>query len=205
MQSFVLDHARALMDHPWIYLIVFLVTAVDSFLPVIPSEALVIICGVFAATQGAPVLPLVIAAGGLGAFTGDNISYFIGRQASGPVQRWVQRGAKRRRSFDWARAGIDKHGGVILILARYIPGGRTATTLTMGVVRWPHRRFMFFDAIATFCWSAYASLIGYLGGHAFERNPLLGALLGVAIATCAGLVVELIRRLRARSRAVPEQ
>ena len=198
MSDFILDHARALMAMPWIYLIVFVVAAIDSFFPVVPSEALLITAGVFSATDGEPVLWLLIVAGAAGAFTGDNISYFIGRWATGPVQRWADRGQRRRRSLDWAERNIERRGGLILIVARYIPGGRTATTLTMGVIKWSHPKFMAFDAIAATSWAIYGSMIGYLGGHAFEHDPFKGLLLGFGIAVSIAVVVEVVRRIRER-------
>jgi membrane-associated protein len=200
LQQYVLDQARALMDISWIYLIVIAVAAIDSFLPLVPSEALMITCGVFAATQGRPSLLLLIPAGAVGAFVGDNISYFIGRWATGPVERWFNAGEKRKRSLHWAHHNIEKRGGLILIVARYIPGGRTATTLVMGVVRWSHPRFMMFDALAAVSWSAYGSLIGYLGGHAFEDNPIKGLLLGFGIAAAITVVVEIVRRVRSKEK-----
>jgi membrane-associated protein len=190
--------AEALMGLQWIYLIILGTAIVDSFLPLIPSESLIIAGGAFAATQNAPDLWLLVVAGACGAWIGDNISYGIGRWQTGPVVRWSLRGAKRERSYRWARHHIRRRGGTVLILARYLPAGRTATTMTMGVVRWSHRRFMAFDAIAVSAWSLQAGLLGYLGGRVFQDNPLLATVLGIGMAFVLVAVIELIRRVRGR-------
>jgi hypothetical protein len=44
----------------------------------------------------------------------------------------------------------------------------------------------------------YATLIGYLGGAAFEHNPLKGLLLGLALAAALTVAGELTRHLRDR-------
>jgi hypothetical protein len=42
-------------------------------------------------------------------------------------------------------------------------------------------------------------LVGYLGGKAFEDNPLKGVILGIGLALMVTLIVELVRhRLRQR-------
>ncbi|MGI5487648.1 hypothetical protein [Microtetraspora malaysiensis] len=41
----------------------------------------------------------------------------------------------------WAERTLARRGGFQLVVARHIPGGRTAVTITMGVVRFPVRAF----------------------------------------------------------------
>jgi membrane protein DedA with SNARE-associated domain len=201
MGESILHFAQSIMDSPWVYLVAAGIAALDSFFPVVPSETIMITGGVFAATQGAPNLLLLIAAGAAGALLGDHITYAIGRLAHGPVTRWFQRGRRRQESMAWARHAIDSHGGLILLVARYIPAGRTATTLTMGVVSFPLHRFTPWDALAAASWATYSSLIGYFGGHVFERNPLYGLLLGLGVAAAITVTVEIVRHLRNRSKA----
>ncbi|MFD0788708.1 DedA family protein, partial [Micromonospora azadirachtae] len=91
-------------------------------------------------------------------------------------------------------------GGLILTVARYVPGGRTAVTLTMGAVGYPRRRFLAFDALAAGSWGLYSALVGYLGGLAFEQDPVRGLLLGLGLALNVTVVVEGVRLLRRRGR-----
>lgn len=201
MQESLLEFARSIMGSPWIYLIVFGIACLDSFIPLVPSETLMITGGVFAATDGQPQLLLLIAAGAAGAFVGDHIAYSFGRLAREPVTRWAHRGPRRQESLEWATRNIDKRGGLILIVARYIPAGRTITTLTMGVVRFPLAKFSFFDMLAALSWATYGAMIGYLGGHAFEDNPLYGLLLGFGVAFAITIIVEIVRKVIKSRRA----
>jgi membrane protein DedA with SNARE-associated domain len=65
-------------------------------------------------------------------------------------------------------------------------------------MRW--LRFSAFAAAAASAWASYAALLGYLGGRAFENNPLWGILVGFGVAALTFLLVEAARRTRARRR-----
>lgn len=192
----ILELVHGAMSSPWIYLALFAFAAIDGFFPAVPSESLVITAGVFAAT-GEPNIVLVIAVSALGAFVGDHTSYLIGRSAGGRLDR-LRHGTKRRKTYDWAGRTLAERGGLILVIARYIPGGRTAATMTMGAVRYPLRSFSFFDAIAALSWGLFSGLVGYIGGMAFEEDPLKGLLLGFGIAVAITVLVEVVRHVRQR-------
>ncbi|GIF62524.1 hypothetical protein Ais01nite_05590 [Asanoa ishikariensis] len=190
----VLDALHALMAGPWLYLLVFTLATLDGFFPIVPAETAVITAGVFAASGQPDLLPLVAVAAA-GAFVGDHISYALGRAAG--------RGRPpRSRALTWARSAIAERGGLILVIARYIPGGRTAVTLSMGALGYPRSRFTAFDAVAAVTWALYSALIGYFGGTAFEGDPVRGLLLGLAVAMSVTVVVETVRFARRRREVV---
>ena len=70
-----------------------------------------------------------------------------------------------------------------------------------GAVRHPLRSFSPFDAAGGISWGVYTALVGYVGGSAFEDDPLLGLALGLGLAlTLAGLVEAVRHRLRTSAR-----
>ena len=148
----------------------------------------------------------MIVAAAAGAFAGDHIAYLAGRTAGDRLVTRLKPGSKRRVAYDRAGGVLDDRGGLIIVVCRYIPGARTAITMTAGAVRLPLRSFSFFDGIAAGSWAAYSALIGYLGGAAFEDDPLKGLALGLGVALTITAVVEGVRHVRARSarRAVAE-
>ncbi|WUJ69406.1 DedA family protein [Kribbella soli] len=199
MSEAILHFADELMSSWWIYLALWGFAALDGFFPAIPSETLVVTAGVFAASTGKPNLYAVIVVAAIGAFIGDHVSYALGRGAGGRVLDRVKPGTKRHAAIQWARRSLEERGGLVLVVARYVPGGRTAVTLTMGSVRYPLRSFTPFAALAAASWGAYCTLVGFIGGKAFEDNPLKGVVLGIGLALAVTLVVELVRhRLRKR-------
>jgi membrane-associated protein len=181
----------------WTYLVIIAIAYLDAIIPIVPSETAVITAGVLAGT-GDLELSLVIAAGAVGAFGGDNTAYLLGRKFEAPISRLVFRGEKGRKRQAWAERGLDRHGGPIIFGARFVPGGRTAVTVSSGVLRMRWARFAIFDGIAATAWATYAALIGYLGGKAFEDNPIWGLLLGFGIAAAVFVIVELVRRYRVK-------
>jgi len=79
-------------------------------------------------------------------------------------------------------------------VARFIPGGRTATTYAAGTVGMPWRRFLPADAIAAALWALYAAGLGYIGGAAFQDNLWLPMLIAAGASLLVGGLGELVRR-----------
>ncbi|MEO3797273.1 DedA family protein [Nonomuraea sp. B10E15] len=194
MSHAILDLVQQAMASPWLYAVLFGLALLDGFFPIVPAETSVITAGVFAAS-GETNLALVIIVAALGAFAGDHISYLIGKTSGGRL--------REKKAFVWARGALEERGGLVLVVARYIPGGRTATTLTMGAVRHPLRSFTFFDVIAASSWAVYSGLIGFFGGMAFENDPIKGLLLGLGIAVSVTAAVEIVRWIRKRRAIQP--
>lgn len=186
----------------WAYAVVFIFTFLDALLPVVPSETAVITAGVVAGT-GKLSLALLVACAACGAFAGDNTAYAIGRRF-GPyaIARYF-RGEKGRKTIRWTERQLAERGGELILIARFIPGGRVAVTLSAGATGYPWRRFAVFDAIAGTVWATYAALLGFLGGKAFENTPWAGLVLALGIAFAVTGALELRRawaRRRRRSR-----
>ena len=189
-------------DSPWTYAFLFAVAAVDAFFPIVPSETSVIAAGVLAAS-GDLVLVLVIALAAAGAIVGDNISYWIGRTLGHRIVARFFSGARRKR-LEQAERGLAERGGYLILVARFIPGGRTAVTLAAGTLEFPWRRFLAYDVAAGIIWASYAALLGYFGGRTFEESPLKGLAVAFGIAVAVTAVVEVVRWVRKR-RARPQE
>jgi membrane protein DedA with SNARE-associated domain len=182
----------------WSYLIILGVAAVDAFFPLVPSETLVVVGGNLA-SSGDLVLWLVILSGAAGAVLGDNISYGIGSWVGERTVKRIFRSEKAHKRLEWAERTLDERGAYIIIIARFIPGGRTAVTFSAGYIpTFPWRRFIVYDIVAGVIWATYAALLGYFGGKTFENHPFYGVLLALGIALSLGLAVEMIRHFRAR-------
>jgi membrane protein DedA with SNARE-associated domain len=183
---------------PWTYAVILGIAALDAVLPLVPSEATVISAGVLAGA-GDLQLAFVIAAGAAGAYAGDSSAYWLGRRLDHRAERRLFRGARGARRRAWAEGALARHGGQLIFGARFVPGGRTATTVTAGLLHMRLARFAAFAAAAAIGWASYAALLGYLGGRVFEDSPLWALLAGFGVAAGTLLVVEIVRRVRTRS------
>jgi membrane-associated protein len=182
-------------ESPLTYGVLFLVSALDAFFPLVPSETAVIAAGTLAGS-GDLLLYLVIPAAALGAFAGDNVSYGLGALFGERAAKRLFSGEKGRRRLKKAQRLLDRYGAIVIIAARFIPGGRTATTFAAGTLDMTWRRFLLYDAIAATVWAVYAGLIGYLGGSAFREDIWKALALGFGIAIAVTAAIELVRRLR---------
>ena len=141
-----------------------------------------ITAGVLAA-QGHLLVWLIVVAAALGGFVGDNASYFLGhRFGCRAADKFLSRERVQR-----AERGIRNQGVILILIARFIPVGRTATTFAAGTLKMPWRRFAVADGLAATLWAAYATMLGYAGGSSFANSlwkPLLFAL-GIALLLAA--------------------
>lgn len=196
------DSLKEFSSSPWFYVIIYVIAVLDSVLPIVPSETLVIIGGVSAGLGDLSIV-LVILAAGLGAFTGDNMSYLIGRRASVTVTRRYERTEKGKKRLDTVIHQIHERGGLLLITARFIPGGRTILTLSCGITRQDRKWYATWIGIAATIWALYASLLGFIGGKTFEENHTLAFIVAFATAVSVTVVIEVVRagikRLRRRT------
>ena len=184
----------------WAYAILFVLAFLDALIPIVPSETSVITAGVLA-SSGELSLAMVVLFAATGAFAGDNTSYLIGRRFGPRIEERFFRSEKAKERVDWAHRQVDERGGELIVIARFIPAGRTVVTLSCGTLGYAWRRFVLFDAIAATTWALYASLLGYVGGHTFETQPWKGLLLAFAIAFAVTGTVELFRWYQRRRRS----
>jgi membrane-associated protein len=197
-EATLLHHLLPVISSPWLYVIVFAAVAVDGFIPVVPSETVVIGLGALSAT-GSPNLVALAAAVVAGGMAGDRVSYLLGRNALGRVSRGKAAVARQK-----AEGALLRYGGAAILLGRFLPYGRTATTVTSGSVSLPLGRFRLFSALASAAWAAYAIGLGRLGGAAFAHSPLLGAASGMVLgAILAGAHTIVERRRPAASDRQP--
>ena len=183
----------------WFILVIFIIALLDSIVPIVPSETTVIIGGI-AAGQGDQLLLLVILMGAVGAFTGDSIAYYLGKRFRPKVTAVLGRkNGDGDVKMAKAAAQIDKRGGLLLITARFIPGGRTLMTLSCGATHRPYKAwFVPWDMLAATLWAGYAAIIGFAFGDLFEDDH--SKAFWLAFGTALGItgLIELVRWSRHR-------
>jgi membrane-associated protein len=124
------------------YAIAFGFPALDAIFPVLPSETAIIGLGVATAGSADPRIALLVACSAFGAFVGDNLCYLLGRRFGPRVERRFFRGEKGGRRRAWAERSLERFGMPLIVLCRFVPGGRTAITLCCGMIGHPRRRFV---------------------------------------------------------------
>jgi membrane protein DedA with SNARE-associated domain len=186
---------EVLSSSPWTYGFVLAFAALDALLPLVPSETAAIAAGVLAAAGDLNILLVVAAAAG-GAFLGDNSSYLVGRSARRTALSRLFGTAPGLGRLTWAGRVLQDRGWYLIIVARFVPGGRTAATLTAGLTRMRGLSFVAAAALAAVLWASFAAGLGYLGGRAFEDEPWRGLVAAFGLAALIAVGVEVARRFR---------
>jgi membrane protein DedA with SNARE-associated domain len=184
------------------YVIAIVVPALDAVFPVLPSETTIIALGVATAGSTDPRIALLVACCALGAFLGDNLSYLLGGRFGPWAERRFFPGEKGARRRAWAERSLERFGTQLIVVCRFIPGGRTAVTLCCGLVGYSRRRFVVATAVAGSIWAVYSFFLGRLGGRAFEDRPWAGFAVAFGVTIAVSGLVEVIRRImRSRERS----
>ncbi len=197
--EWVEEAVNELSQNPWFLLLLFFIVMFDSVVPLLPSEFSVIAGGVAAGAgtliddQRALSLVLVIVIGALGAYAGDSLGYLIGNRSDRLLTRVFFRGDKGQKRLEKTATQIRKRGGLLLVTARFIPGGRTAMTFSCGLTNQPFIAwFTKWDLIAASLWSGYAGLLGFFVAGAVE-DQATAIWLAFGVALSVTLLVEVGR------------
>lgn len=187
----------------WAYGAVFATIFAETGLvvtPFLPGESLLLTSGTLA---GAGILKIAILAPllFLAAFLGDVCNYSIGRFVG---QRLLSKPRKHLRPEHVERAHefYERHGGMAIVLARFLPVVRTLAPFVAGVSRMAIHRLLFFAAVASALWVTIFLGGGYwFGTAAWVQDYLALALVVIALASALpGVVVWGVHRIQRRRR-----
>jgi membrane protein DedA with SNARE-associated domain len=187
----------ALSGSSWTYALIAAIVAGDAVVPLLPGETAVL-TGAILAHDGDLAILIVVLAAAAGALLGDATSYLLGRLFGDRAVRRLARGERARGRVQWSRDQLRRRGTGVVIAARFIPGGRTATTLAAGTLEMPWRRFVAADAVGASLWACYAAALGWFGGRAFSDSFWKPLALALGIGAVFGAIAELLRRLHER-------
>lgn len=189
------------LDH-YGYLAVGGLVFLEDFGVPVPGETVLIAAAVYAGA-GRLSWPLVFLVGVLGAVLGDNVGYLIGRAGGRPLVLRFGRSVRfTEERLDHAEAFFRRHGGKIIVVARFIEGLRQANGIVAGVTQLHWLRFLFFNTLGAILWVGVWTTLGDLAGNhiaVLYREITRYSLLLAAVAVVAIAAVVVRRRRRGRS------
>lgn len=179
----------------------FLLVALGSLVPVIPTGAVVSSATVVGLhNRAAPLtLLLVFAVASAAAFLGDVALYWLGlrgvRSRNGSL--WLRKLRERapEQRLESARRGLDEHGVAVLVVSRLIPAGRIPVMVACLLSEMSIRRFVRGAGPACLVWAVLYQAIGVLGGSLFAK-PWQGVAVVTALTVVISVVPIVWRRLR---------
>ncbi|MGM9514391.1 DedA family protein [Roseateles sp. DB2] len=170
--DFILHVDRYLNDFvlaygTWIYALLFLIIFVETGLvvmPFLPGDSLLFIVG---AMCGAGMLDLKLSIGLMvvAAVAGNQTNYAIGRYFGPRVFQWENSRFFNRAAFDKAHEFYERHGGVALVIGRFMPFVRTFAPFVAGVAQMSRRKFTAYDVGGALLWVVGVTCVGYFFGN----------------------------------------
>ncbi|MCX4748816.1 VTT domain-containing protein [Kitasatospora sp. NBC_01287] len=191
--------SATLATSSWFCVLAVLAVLGDAFLPFLPSGTLVILAVLKTdRIAGAPLL--LAAAVALSSFLGDVLLLALARRGAPFLRRRLakrpQLAASVRRVAQSLDGRTSRTAATVVIVARFVPGGRTVLDLAIGHSPTPSHRFLRWSAVAALVWAGYIVTLGWLNSHWFN-TAWLSMLVSCAAATSiSAAVARLVRRHR---------
>jgi membrane-associated protein len=147
----------------------------------LPGDSLLFAAGFLASKAGDYMLNIVVLNVVLmvAAILGDAVNYHLGQKMGEKV---FDKGHMRFVKHDHLMAAkefYDRHGGIAIVLARFVPLVRTFTPFVAGVAKMRYREFVIYNVLGGIGWVLSMTMAGYfLGGFKiiaenFEKVVLL--------------------------------
>ncbi|EXF26272.1 membrane protein [Nesterenkonia sp. AN1] len=197
----------ALYQEWGLYYFVVLAVAVafTAIVPPFPSEVMVIASGTMAAEEIFPLL-MVLAVTFIGCLTGDIGVYLLFRYKLIRLLyrwRWGRRLHRKMLRISLRAGGASTWAGLLLI--RGIPGGRSASMATAGIMRLGGRSIVALCLLGALTWSLWLVGLGYITGTTTGLPPWASTAAAIVVGTLVGLgITVLMTRQRSRRGAERE-
>ena len=150
----------------WVYALLFMIIFIETGLvvmPFLPGDSLLFVVGTLCG-GGLMDLPTSLLLLTAAAVAGNQSNYTIGRWIGPRVFGWQQSRWFNKRAFDRAHAFYEEHGGITIVLARFMPFVRTFAPFVAGVAQMTRSRFTFYDVTGGAFWVCSIMLAGYFFG-----------------------------------------
>lgn len=193
----ILDWLTAFTGTPWVYVALGVLLLVDGFFPFVPGETFVVALSALAATANGPQAWIVLGVAFVGTLAGDFVAFQIGKRVGVSRWRWM-RGRRMSAAIGWARTGLGRRPTSFFLTAKFVPFVRVATTMTAGAIGYPLRSYLGFSVLASFAYTGYHVVIGYVAGSFLAANPLLATVASIGCAFVVGIVIDRLGRIRAK-------
>ncbi|MGE0800775.1 MAG: DedA family protein [Lautropia sp.] len=151
----------------WVYALLFAIIFVETGLvvmPFLPGDSLLFVAGAIAAVGGLN-LPLLLVLLVVAAVLGDALNYSVGRYFGPKVFGWESSRFFNRAAFDRTHAFYEKHGGITIIVARFLPFIRTFAPFVAGVAAMTYPKFALYNVVGALLWVISLTTAGYLLGN----------------------------------------
>ncbi|WP_255951625.1 DedA family protein [Streptomyces odontomachi] len=199
----MLESLGSLAGSPWIYAAVAVSVLFDVFLPVLPSGVLVVAASTAAAGAGAtagqvphrvPDILVLICSAATASVLGDLVAYRLAWLGGERLARTIARSRRLTSAQEQLGSALSRGGGILVVIARFAPAGRSVVSLGAGAAHRKVREFLPWSAVAGVTWAAYSVGLGYLGGQWLGTSWLAAGVSVLALFGAGAGAVYVVRR-----------
>jgi membrane-associated protein len=130
---------------------------------------------------------------------GNAAGYWTGRKVGPAMYNWRDRFLFKKRYLHQAHDFYEKHGGLAVIGARFLPFIRTFAPIVAGIVKMDPKKFHFYNVIGCVAWVMSMVLGGFflqkwiLQQFGFDlKDHLELIVLGIVLVTTAPVIIKMI-------------
>lgn len=182
------------------YLAVAAFVFLEDFGVPVPGETILIAAAVFAGAGHLDVVAVGVIAVAA-AVLGDNIGYLLGRTGGRAlVLRFGKYVLLTEKRLDAAQAWFARHGGKVVVIARFVEGLRQANGWIAGITRMHWLAFLLFNSIGAALWVGVWLTVGYVSGSHIDTvySAISRYVIYIVIAIAVVIAVLVLRHLRRR-------
>jgi len=198
-------HLAALLQQygPWVYLLLFAIIFSETgfvVTPFLPGDSLLFVAGALAASGAMDVhlLALLLV---LAEALGNTVNYAIGYLLGPKVFQWEGTRFFNRKALDRAHAFYEKHGGMTIVVTRFVPILRTFAPFVAGIARMTYLRFFAYNLAGALAWVLSLLYAGYWFGNVpVVKQNLSLVIIGVIVLSVMPIVIEYCRYLLNRGK-----
>lgn len=187
-------------------IVLLIVVFVESGLLVgffLPGDSLLFTAGLLINTQDVLPLWLVLLTVPLAAIAGDQVGYFIGKQAGPHIFNKPDSRFFQQEYVDKAYGFFEKYGARTIVIARFVPIVRTFAPVIAGVSKMRYRTFVTYNIIGGVLWGVGVVLLGYFLGQIDYVAENIEAIILVIVALSVAPIAFEVLRARRQHRAGP--
>jgi len=192
------------LDHYGYWAIALLLLLENIGVPVVPGEFAMISGAIFAGTGRAGLNIVVVAVVAfVASVVGAEIGYLVGRFAGRElILHYGKYIMIKPHHLDRAEAIVDRYGGIVVVIARFIVGLREAIGIIAGITQMRWLTFTIFNVIGAAIWVATWVTIGDVAGdhidtvYADINRYSLYVFSALVVAVAAYIAWRVIRRRR---------
>ncbi|MER6217118.1 DedA family protein [Streptomyces sp. NPDC001674] len=195
----MIETMGSLTASPWIYVLVAVSVLLDVFLPVLPSGVLVVSASATAAAAAGPPARLpdvavLLAVAASASVLGDLAAYRLARYGGPRLDRTIARSRRLTRAHERLGTALARGGGLLVVLARFAPAGRSVVSLGAGKTQRRLAEFLPWSILAGLSWAGYSVALGYFGTQWLGTAWLGTGISLVALLTAGSLTTFLLSR-----------